>query len=58
MTDEVYELQKSNIIAGKQLGLLRPHHAIMRLVRLENERARQAIEEAKKITLNRRGYTE
>ena len=56
MTNEVYELQKSNILAGKQLGILSRHNAITRLARLENERARQAIEEAKEITLESRGY--
>ena len=55
MTKEVYQLQKDNIIAGRQLDLIDAKEAVRRLVKLENERARQTIEEAKLITLNREG---
>ncbi len=55
MTEETYLLQRSNILAGRELGLLRVGKAIQLLVRLENRRAGQAIQEARAITLNKKG---
>ena len=55
MSEAVYLLQRSNIIAGRELGILSVGKAIQLLVRLENRRAGQAIQEARAITLNRKG---
>ena len=55
MKERVYQLQRGNILAGRELGILSTGKAIQLLVRLENRRAGQAIQEAKAITLNRKG---
>ena len=55
MTDDTYQLQRANILSGRQLGMLSSRKAVRLLVRLENKRAKQAIAEAKLITLNRKG---